>query len=410
MSEQKNLWLTAILSSVITLLVIVIAGSAYMRWHGNELFANLAAKYLQSNASPTKPSNLNLLSPETIVVATVAKASPAVISIVVTKDVPVIEQYYEEFDPFGDFFGPLGFQIPRQRSGGTERREIGGGSGFIVAADGLAITNRHVVEDKDASYTAVTSSGNKYPVEVVARDPILDVAIIKIKGPNNFHYLTFGDSDTLKVGQSAIAIGNALGEFKNTVSVGVISGLYRSIVAADAFGQSEQLDEVIQTDAAINPGNSGGPLITLDGRVVGVNVAVARGSENIGFALPANVVKSVVESVKKTGKIVRPYIGVRYTAITPALQATNKLPFDYGVLVARGNSQNEIAVIPGSPAGKAGVVENDIILEVDGVKLDDEHSLASLIRKQSVGQTVSLKIWHQGETKTVRLVLEAAKE
>jgi S1-C subfamily serine protease len=168
------------------------------------------------------------------------------------------------------------------------------------------------------------------------------------------------------------------------------------------------LDNVIQTDAAINPGNSGGPLLDLSGNVIGVNVAVAEGGQNIGFALPINSVKSAIQSVEQTGKIVRPYLGVRYVAINAEMKDKNNLTVDYGVLVKAGATTSELAVIPGSPADKAGIVENDIILEVDGVKLDDKTSLASIIREKSVGQTISLKILHKGTEKTVPVTLEAA--
>ncbi|MBI2097537.1 MAG: trypsin-like peptidase domain-containing protein [Candidatus Vogelbacteria bacterium] len=362
----------------------------------------------------TTESESLLFSEESLVTAAVEKANPAVFSIVITKDVPIIERYFENYSPFNDFFngdlfGPLSFQIPKERERGTEKREIGGGSGFIISTDGLALTNRHVVADPAAEYTALTNDGAKHEVTVVAKDPILDIAILRIKG-GPFTALALGDSDKIKVGQTAIAIGNALGEFENTVSVGVISGLYRSIVAGDEFGDAEQLDEVIQTDAAINPGNSGGPLLDLRGRVVGVNVAVARGSENIGFALPINLVKSAVESVKKNNKIIRPYLGLRYTKITPELKEKNDLPFDYGALVRRGETAEDLAVIPGSPADKAGLVENDIILEIDGVKLDGDKNLSTIVRRKQVGETVTLKIFHRGETKTITARLAAAPE
>ncbi len=346
---------------------------------------------------------------EAAVVETVKQASPAVVSIIITKDVPVLDDF--------DFF-PFFFRQPgRNNSGETEERQIGGGSGFFVSADGLIVTNRHVVEDEEATYTVITSDDERHEAEVVAIDPVLDIAIIKVKGEGtppavgqSFPFLTFGDSDKVQVGQSAIAIGNALGEFGNTVSVGVVSGLSRSIIASGEGGQPEVLDEVIQTDAAINPGNSGGPLLDLAGRVIGVNVAVARGSENIGFALPINLVKSAVDSVKATGKIVRPYIGVRYQMITKALKEKNKLSVDYGALVARGETPEDLAVIPGSPADKVGIVENDIILEIDDNKLDDDQSLASLIRQKKVGDEITLKLLHRGSEKTIKLTLEAAPE
>ena len=238
---------------------------------------------------------------------------------------------------------------------------------------------------------------------------MLDIALIKIEGLG-FPYLSLGNSDTLQIGQSVIAIGNALGEYRNTVSVGVVSGLARSITAGDNSGNVEVLDHVIQTDAAINPGNSGGPLLDLSGRVIGVNVAIAQGSQNVGFALPINNVRGAIESVKSTGKIIRPYLGIRYVTINTEIKDKNNLTVDYGVLVKTGINANEPAVIPGSPADKAGIVENDIILEIDGAKLDDKTSLASVIRQKSIGQTIKLKVLHRGEEKNVFVVLEAAQD
>lgn len=334
---------------------------------------------------------------EQAVVAAVQKASPSVVSIVLTADVPVVERFF--VNPFDDFFGnqsPFGLQVPQLRQRGTQRQEIGGGSGFLVSVDGLIVTNRHVVARDDVEYTVFTSDGKKYPAKVVTRDPALDVAVIKIEG-SGFSALELGNSDELTPGQTVIAIGNALAEFQNTVSVGVISGLSRSIVAGDSLGQAELLDEVVQTDAAINPGNSGGPLLNLRGQAMAVNVAVAQGSENIGFAIPINGLTPVIEAAKSGKPISRPFLGVRHVQITSALKEQENLPVDYGALVIRGSTTNELAVTPGSPADKAGIVENDIILEIDEVKIDEQHSLASQIRKKQVGQSVKLKVLHDGQ-------------
>ena len=211
----------------------------------------------------------------------------------------------------------------------TGKKEVGGGSGFFVSTDGLLVTNRHVVRDKDAEYTVLTDNGEKYNAEVLAKDSALDIAILKVKG-KNFAFLEFGNSDLLKPVQAVIAIGNALTEFRNSVSVGVVSRLSRSIVAGDFSGRPELLKGVIQTDAAINPGNSGGPLLDITRKVISVNVAVQRGAENIGFALPGNTVKDIVDSVKEYEEIVRPYLGVRYMQITERLKEKNSLSIDYG--------------------------------------------------------------------------------
>lgn len=406
--------------SLITSLVVLGAVVALVWWKRAEVFHYFASQFLtetkqeSGGAEEVKKETTRIITQEALVVDVVKRADPAVFSIVVSKDVPIVEQYYEEWNPFKDFFGGDfgGFQIPQYRQKGTEKREVGGGTGFLVTKEGLALTNRHVVNDNTASYTALMNNGKKYEVEVVAQDPVLDLAVIRFKNAppsGGFTFLTLGNSDALEVGESVIAIGNALGEFRNTVSVGVISGLSRSITASDTSGKAETLEEVIQTDAAINPGNSGGPLLSLAGKVVGINVAVAQGSQNIGFALPANLTKSSLASVEKYGKIVRPFIGIRYTEITPAIKEKNNLTVDYGALVVRGANSDELAVTPGSPADKAGIVEYDIILEVDGVKITGEHPLASLIRKKSVGDAVRLKILHKGVEKIVTLALEEYK-
>lgn len=228
------------------------------------------------------------------VVSAVKKANPAVVAITVSVNVPVYERYFEEVPSPGGFFN---FIVPRYRQRGTQEQEVGGGTGFLVSQDGYIVTNRHVVDDEDASYTVFMNDGKKYEARVVVRDTELDLAVIKIDG-YGFPYIPFGDSDDIEVGQSVIAIGNALAEFRNTVSLGIISGLSRTIVASDVYGRSELLDELIQTDAAINQGNSGGPLLNLDGEVIGVNVAVASGAENIGFAISSNSARRLVDSVR----------------------------------------------------------------------------------------------------------------
>jgi serine protease Do len=346
---------------------------------------------------------------ESRIVEIVDQTSPAVVSIVISKDVPIVERYYREYDPFGGFGGLFGgfggFQVPEYRQKGTEKKEVGGGSGFFVSADGLIVTNRHVVSDESATYTVLTNDGKKHDAKVITRDTLFDIALLEVEG-DSFAYLDFGDSSLIKPGQTAIAIGNTLAEFSNSVSVGVISGLSRSIVAGDGMGRSEHLNNVIQTDAAINPGNSGGPLLNLKGEVVGVNVAQASGSENVGFALPSNTVKSIVQSVKDHGSIVRPYLGLRYTTITPELIEKNNLSVEYGVLVSRGETVADLAVIPGSPADKAGILENDIITAVDGIELRDGMQLNEVIGQKTVGQNVSLTVIRKGEEIQVRVKLE----
>ncbi len=361
----------------------------------------------RQESSETGYSSESVSEYEKTIIHTVQEAQTAVVSIVISQDVPIFEQTLpRNFNPLQDFFGTNGFPSIQQK--GTERREIGGGSGFLVSADGMIITNRHVVDQEEAEYTVFLNDGSKHEAKVIARDPANDIAVLKID-TNNAQFLSFADSSKLEVGQTVIAIGNSLGEFRNTVSTGIVSGLSRSITAGDNTGKSEQLNEVIQTDAAINPGNSGGPLLNLNGQVIGVNVAIVQGSQNVGFALPANTVKDVVDSIQKTGKISRAYLGIRYADITPAIKEANDLSVDYGALVLRGDTPADLAVIPGSPANKAGIVEGDIILEIDGKKLDGSTSLSSLVANKKPGDTITLKVLSKGEEKTVTVKLEELK-
>jgi len=259
---------------------------------------NLAQGYAALQERPDEGVRREVIrqkSQEELLTEAVAKTAPAVVSIVVTKDVPRLEVVY--VNPFGDdpFFRDFGIRVPRWRQKGTEEKEVGAGTGFLVSSDGYIVTNRHVVEDVEARFTVLLADGLQKPAQVVYRDTDIDIAVLKIDG-NNLAQVSLGDSDKLKLGQSVFAVGNALGEYNNSVSVGIISGLNRTIIASGEFG-AEKLEDIIQTDAAINPGNSGGPLVTLEGEVVAVNVATTQGAENIGFAIPINKVKQIISAI-----------------------------------------------------------------------------------------------------------------
>jgi len=349
------------------------------------------------------------------IINVVKEVSPAVVSIVITKDVPVFEKYY--INPFGEGW-PFEIEIPQYRQKGSKKQKIGGGTGFIISEDGMVLTNKHVVSEKGADYTIFTSDGKKYPAKILAEDPILDLAVLKIDqstAPSSqkktFPTVKLGDSSKLQIGQTVVAIGYALGEFQNTVSVGVVSGLGRTITASGG-GMVETLEDVIQTDAAINPGNSGGPLLNLAGEVIGINVARAYSGENIGFAIPINRAKKAIEQVKKTGKIVYPFLGVYYTLVTDELQERFNLPVNYGAWVGRDAEGNETeqAVIPGTPAQKAGLKRDDIILEFGGEKVTLHNSLSKIILKYNPGDEVTLKVLRGKEKKTVKVVLGERSE
>ena len=327
---------------------------------------------------------------EDLIVKVVEETQDSVVSIVISKKLPVYEEeWYSPFEEFEEFFGEPFFRFKVPRFKGYQKQKVGGGTGFFVSSDGLILTNAHVVADKDAEYTVLTNDGKKYLAKVVGRDNFRDLALIKVEG-KGFKPLKLGDSDKLKVGQTVIAIGNALGEFRNTVSVGIVSGLGRKVTASGG-NIIETMEDVIQTDAAINRGNSGGPLLNLKGEVIGVNFAMAYGAENIGFAIPINKAKKLIEQYQKTGKISFPFLGVRYILVDENVKRERNLPVDYGALVLRGE-KGESAIFPNSPAEKVGLKEGDLILELNGEKITPENSLAKLISKYKPGDRVTLKV------------------
>jgi|SRR5581483_1278149 len=398
---------------LLVLIIIIAVGFALgkftvkgLKTQSSYLFNNVG----KTNIAPLQTTNTQQPQPyvsqnsyEQSIIDSVKKASPSVVSIIISKNLPVYEQQF--VNPFGDLGSPFDFQIPQYVQKGTQLQEVGAGSGFIVSQDGLVLTNKHVVSDAQADYTVLTNDGQKYSASVVALDPVQDLAVIKIKSDNKFPAITIGDSSSIQIGQGAIAIGNALGEFRNTVSVGVVSGLGRSISASDSGGgSSENLDNIIQTDAAINPGNSGGPLLNLRGEVIGINTATAQGAQTIGFAIPINVAKKDISQVIATNKIVYPFLGVRYVLVDDQVQQDHKLSVNYGALVLVG-SNGESAVTAGSPAQKAGIKANDLILELNGEKITTANSLSTIIAKYSPGDQVTLKVLRAGKEMDVPVTL-----
>ncbi len=405
---------------LVVVIISFIAGIAGSLFSQNYLFNLLSqSNFLSSapikNGTVVQKSNV-ILQEESATTEAVKKAAPAVVSIIISKD---LSKIYNQTGPFpfdNDFFGPnfpfqffFGNQSPNFRTP-QGKQEIGGGTGFVIDQEkGLILTNRHVVEDTEAEYAVLTNDGKKYEAQIVARDSVNDMALVQIKS-KDLPQVSFGDSDQVVLGQTVIAIGNALGEYRNTITKGVISGIGRNVVAGDNRGSSESLEGVFQTDAAINPGNSGGPLVNLEGQVIGINTAINQSGQLIGFAIPVNEAKRMIASFSKYGKIVRPYLGIRYVLVTPEMAKTNKLEVNYGALITRGAAADQLAVIPGSPADKAGLVENDIILEVNGQKVDQNHSLVRILAQFSPGETVKLKIFHKGANKEAQVKLEEFKE
>ncbi|HOE15481.1 MAG TPA: trypsin-like peptidase domain-containing protein [Candidatus Paceibacterota bacterium] len=273
----------------------------------------------------------------------------------------------------------------------------------MIDSNGYIITNKHVVQDTKAEYTVLLNDGTEYSATVIARDPLEDFALVKIN-KTGLVPLILGNSDNLMLGQTAIAIGNALGELQNTVSVGVVSGLHRNITAYDTTGEPTTLTDLIQTDAAINQGNSGGPLLNLNGEVIGVNVAMEQGAQNIGFAIPISKIKGIINQAISTGKISVPFIGIHYTIIDKDLMKEKNLPVDYGALIGKG-ANNDPAIVKGSPAEKAGLKENDIILSINNIKITAQNSLSSIVRRFNIGDKVKLEVLRDKKTIYLDLIL-----
>ncbi len=330
------------------------------------------------------------------IVRAVEVALPSVISITISKHVNIAEREL----PFRGTW----------KEDDKENVRIGGGSGFIISTDGLILTNKHVITDPDADYAVFDQAGRKHAVKILARDPIHDVAILKISPPHNFKPIPLGSSGNLRLGQTVIAIGNALGEFQSSVSTGVVSGLSRFIMALnDMSGQQERLRGLIQTDAAINPGNSGGPLINIKGEVIGINAAVIFGAQNIGFAIPIEKAARDLADIQNFGRIRRPFIGVRYMIINKAIQQHFSLPMNYGALVVREPIPGDHAVIPGSAAERAGIREGDILLSCNGKTITEKLPLEDILENTSPGDKISLTILRGKEKETVFLELKEWK-
>lgn len=349
----------------------------------------------QANSSSQSATTQRVVNEESTVIDVANNASPAVVTVSIKTQV----NNQPQFDPFSDPFGM--FRQFNQQQPQTQNVEQDIGSGFIIDSNGLVVTNKHVVSDTTATYKVVTNDNKTFDVQNIYRDPTNDLAILKINS-TGLKAIDMGDSNNLKVGQFVVAIGTALGEFRHTVTTGVVSGLGRGITAGSPFeGSVEQLDNVIQTDAAINPGNSGGPLLNLSGQVIGINTAVSQQGQNIGFAIPINVVKTAIDTFNKTGQFNRPFLGVEYQMIDLKTALQNSAV--QGAYVQ--------SVVADSPAAKAGVQSGDILTKIDGQRVDgsDPNGLSKLIANHKVGDKVQVELWRNGNTQTVTVTLEVAK-
>lgn len=400
-STQKNAWLGLIAGSLI---IISFFGGAL----ADRLFIIKPLDYLAQRSDrpvTAQQGSMNqlVLNEESVVIDVAEKASPSVVTISIKQQRRQVSSPFF-FDPFGLFFGQE--QEPQETE--TIQQDIG--TGFVVDGDqGLIVTNKHVVSSTNAEYMVITKDDQEIKVEQIYRDPVNDLAILKVD--QKLDALPLGDSDQLKVGQFVIAIGTALGEFRHTVTTGVISGLGRGIIAGSGFGGfTEELDNVIQTDAAINPGNSGGPLLNSAGQVIGVNVAVAQGSENIGFAIPINTLKASLDNFEQTGQFDRPLLGVRYRMVSKEAAIANDVAA--GALI--------VEVVKGSAAEEAGMKQGDIITKLAGKPVAEAAGgLGGIINTLKVGEDVPAEIFRsstdsQGnqitETLTLTIKMKTAEQ
>lgn len=344
------------------------------------------------------------------IIEVVKKICPAVVSVVMSANLSKLRQ--NQLFSFGPHnpYTPYEPQAP-EAPGRDVKLKVSGGSGFFISSMGLVLTNRHVVAEIDGEYTVVTNDEKEYPAEILAKDPINDIAVLKIKAPDNqkFPYLALGDSNDLDLGQTVVAIGNVLGQFSNTVSTGIVSGLSRYITAGGMTGQTQQLRGLIQTDAAVNPGNSGGPLCDIFGRVIGINAAIVLGAQNIGFAIPINSAKKDLKEYEKYGRIRQPFFGVRHMILNEEMQKLFNLPVSYGALVISEPIPGDFAVVPNSPAAKANIAEKDIILEINSQKITEKNSLQDMLQACKIGEEIKLKIWRNGQTIEAKTVVEENK-
>lgn len=371
---------------LIILLIILIV--IVFSWDYLSQSANLQNLFT-SLKTPKNEQVVNVLREESTVINTVKKVSPSVVTIAVR------DNRSAQNDPYSFFFGE---ETPPLEDENQSEQYIG--TGFVVKKEGIIVTNKHVVSDS-LEYIIVDEKGNKYDVDKIYRDPSNDIAIISIKDTpsGGMPVIELGSSSNLQVGQFVIAIGTALGEFRNTVTTGVVSGLGRGITAGSYFqGFTERLDNVIQTDAAINPGNSGGPLLNSSGQVIGVNTAVSSQGQNIGFAIPIDIIKNSIDNFNKTGQFDRPFLGVSYNIISERAALLNEMP--RGAFVQQ--------VVENSSASDAGLERGDIITKIDGEALSDENSLAVIISKKKIGDQLRLTVYRNGETLVLTATLKTA--
>lgn len=371
------------------ILIIILLGVSILFSAGQKhlpSFLNVNTGKLQI---PTN-EKVRVVTEESITVDTVKKTAPSVVT--------VAEIVSESSDRNSFFFG-----IPNDSDQEEPPQPQDIGSGFLIGSDGLIVTNKHVVSDTQGKFQIITNNEKKYDVLKIYRDPLNDIALLQIDPKQNsgdtLSPLELGDSSALQAGQYVIAIGTSLGQFRNSVTTGIISGLGRGITAGSPYeGSVERLDNIIQTDAAINPGNSGGPLLNSSGQVIGINTAVSQRGQNIGFAIPINVIKDSLNNFNETGKFDRPYLGVAYKMVSKNAAILNDVP--------QGAYVQEI--IAGSSADDAGIQIGDIIAKIDGQQINEQTHLSEIIAKKKIGDKMTVTLFRDSDTKEVQITLKTA--
>ncbi len=374
--QQKKKKTAAIIASIVVVIWLVIGAGFFGAWVSSN-YANSKNQNFIDGSSKVD-GNTVVSADEADLANVIKKVSPSVVSIVVKQT---------------------------SGSGYFQTESEGAGTGIVISSNGYVLTNKHVI-DGMKSASIVMSDGTVYSrVNLVGTDPLNDIAFLKIQDAKDLSVASFGDSSTVRVGQNVVAIGNSLGQYQNTVTSGIISGLSRPVMASsDRYGNNvESLNDLIQTDAAINPGNSGGPLINMAGQVIGINTAIASDAQGIGFAIPINATKGLVSGVLKDGTVRRAYVGVQYIDITSDVRAEYKLSVSQGALIKSTGAGQTVA--SGGPAEKAGVREGDIITKVNDRTVGEQGGLSSIIGEFSPGDKVEMTLLRDGKTKNISLTL-----
>ena len=359
-----------------TFLAVLLIGFIFVGWQ------NLSNKNINADVF--------VFDEQEATVRAIEKVRPAVVSVIVYA-----------YDDFVAIDAPSGIQEIQKY-----RKLKQKGTGFLISSDGYIITNRHVVESSgdDGEYRIILNSGKEYYAQLIDKDRLHDLAVLKIFD-KDLPFVELGNSDDLKVGMTVIAIGNALGQYENSATKGIVSALGRSVIASDILGRSATLDNLIQTDAKINVGNSGGPLLDLNGKVVAINTAVEASGSAIGFAIPINDVRNVVKSIQDNGRIMRPRLGLTYQMLGPQIAQDNNLSRDSGAWITSGNLDT-LSILLDSPAEKAGLLDGDIIFEVNAVELEGRNTLLSAIQKYKVGDRIGFKVARGEKILIITLVLD----